>query len=308
MIKQRARVLAGFTLGALRKAADKARAIRQAETRQVRAKQRAVATSTLTGKRVLITGSTRGIGKALAEAFVQQGANVVVHGRRESVAREVAQALAKLRPSEASVVLGFGADLAQAGAGRDLVERALSELHGLDIVINNAAIHDPRRKPFWETSSEEMLGVVRVNLLAAFDVSAAAAASMLAEDVAGRIINISTTAANPSHVSNAGIASYGISKVALEGLSHYLSAESQHVTVTTIRPGTIDTDMVAPLFSLDRRWRMLPPESMVPPILHLACAPHAQVHGRIFEQLELMNMLASDPIYESTEDSAASAP
>lgn len=253
----------------------------------------------LAGKRVLITGYTRGIGRALADGFAAQGARIVVHGRREEDARRAASAISADRPSGAGAV-GIGADLSVAGAGRGLVERALAEWGGLDVVVNNAALHHPRRKPIWATSSEEMHQVLRVNVLAPFDVSAAAAASMLAQGIAGRIVNISSGAANPANVASVGVASYGISKFAVEGLSCYLAAEVPGITVTTLRPAGVDTDMVKPLFARDERWLMLPPESVVPAVLHLATAPRALVHGKVFEQLALLAELAGGAAGGST--------
>jgi NAD(P)-dependent dehydrogenase (short-subunit alcohol dehydrogenase family) len=250
--------------------------------------------SRLVGKRVLITGSTRGIGRALADGFARQGATVVVHGRREVDARQTASAISGPQLSNLRAV-GIGADLSSAGAGRRLVDRAISELGGLDLVVNNAAIHDPTRKPIWVTSSEEMHEILRVNVLAPFDVSVSAIAGMLARGIEGRVINISTDAANPAQVAAGGVASYGISKFAVEGLSCYLAAEAPGITVATLRPGAIDTDMVRPLFPRDERWLMLPPESVVPAVLHLATAPREHVHGRVFEQLTLLRELAEEP-------------
>jgi NAD(P)-dependent dehydrogenase (short-subunit alcohol dehydrogenase family) len=261
---------------------------------------RAVESETLAGKRVLITGSTRGIGRALATAFARQGASVVVHGRSESDVQRAAVAIAQAAET-ADRVRGVAVDLAQAGAGRGLVDRAVKELGGLDVVINNAGIHDATRKPIWSTSSEEMLRTLTVNCLAAFDVSVAAGRSMMAQGTAGRIVNISTGAADSRHISDKGIASYGISKIALEGLSEYLAAESHVVTVTTLRPDTIATEMVSPLFPPEERWKMLPPDSLVPAVMHLVCAPREEVHGKVFEHVALIRMLASRTEATSSE-------
>ena len=284
-------VLAGMTIAAIRKVTVQVRETLEVD-RSLASAARATRSETVAGKRVLITGSTRGIGRALAKAFVHSNALVVVHGRREDDVRRMVVELAHVaRASDR--VRGVAVDLAEPGAGRDLVERAVSELGGIDVVINNAAIHYPTRKPIWSTSSEELLHTFAVNCLAVFDVSVAASRCMMAQGVAGRIVNISSGAADSRHISDAGIASYGISKIALEGLSAYLAAEADAVTVTTLRPDTIATDMVVPLFPPEQRWKMLSPDSMVPVVMHLVCAPREQVHGKVFEQLALIRSLAS---------------
>ena len=290
-MKRLMQVLAGMTIAATRKLAVQVGDTLEVD-RYLASAARAVESETVAGKRVLITGSTRGIGRALAVAFAGRGARVIVHGRNDSDVRHVAVAIAHGREA-ADRVRGVAVDLSRPGAGGELVERAVKEFGGLDIVINNAGIHDPARKPIWSTSSEEMLRTLVVNCLAAFDVSVAAGRSMMAQGVSGRVLNISSGAADSRKVRDSGIASYVISKIALEGLSEYLAAETHLITVTTLRPNSIATEMVVPLYPLEQRWRMLPPDSMIPAVMHLVCAPREQVHGKVFEQLALIRSLAS---------------
>jgi NAD(P)-dependent dehydrogenase (short-subunit alcohol dehydrogenase family) len=290
-MQQTVRLIAGHAVGALRKAFEKLREPQRTQQLWAAARSSAADSGQIAGKRVLITGSTRGIGRALADGFAAAGASVAIHGRSESDASAAAAAIRQARlPS--GTIAAIARDLASAGAGRVLVERAIQELGGLDIVINNAAIHDPIRKPVWTTSSEEMLEVLKVNLLAPFEVSAAAITNMLKSGVAGRIINMSSSVADPGHIEDRGIASYGVSKIALEGLSQYLAAEAKDVTVTILRPATVATDMVAPLFTADQRWKLPLPESIVPAALYLATAPRSEVHGRVFEQAALTEQLS----------------
>jgi len=293
----RVRVLAGLALAAARKVGEKLSAATQQQELASAAQAQLERSCELQGSRVLITGSTRGIGLALAEAFLHRGAKLAVHGRDESSARTTAEKLCAAVVG--SRAIGLGADLSAPGAGRRLVERASEALGGLDVVINNAAIHDPERKPIWATRSEEMHEVLKVNLLAPFEICAAATALMRQCAVAGRIVNISTGAARVANVSDNGIATYAVSKFGLEALSAFLAAENPAITVTTLRPDTIDTDMVASLFPLDQRLRMLPPQSVVPAALYLASAPREDVHGKVFEQLQLVQQLARGQSIES---------
>ena len=82
-------------------------------------------------------------------------------------------------------------------------------------------------------------------------------------------------------------------------MSAFLAAANADITVSTLRPDTIDTDMVAPLFPLDHRLRMLPAQSVVPAVLYLATAPRAEVHGKVFEQLQLVEQLAREQRVQS---------
>lgn len=287
-MQQRIRSIAGLAVGAVRKGLEKLSEPARAQQLTAAARQ-VIESSALAGKKILITGSTRGIGRALAEGFAAEGASVAIHGRRQSDARDAASAIASSRPRK---IIGVWADLAAPGAGRDLAAQAISGLGGLDLVINNAGIHDPTRKPIWATSTDELMRLLQVNLVAAFDVAVAAIPTMLERGQGGRIINISTGVASPTHIVDTGIASYGISKIALEGFSQYLAAESKELTITTLRPATLATDMVVPLFSVDQRWRLMPPESIVPAALYLATAPRDAVHGRVFDQKSLTQQLA----------------
>ena len=297
-MQTQARVLAGLALAAVRKIGERLRAATQQRELHCAAQARFDQSFPLQASRVLITGSTRGIGLALAEAFVRRGAQVAVHGRSEAAARAAASTLCAAA-GPGSNAIGLGADLSLPGSGRRLVQAAWDGLGGLDMVINNAAIHDPERRPICSTPSEQMHEVLKVNLLAPFEICAAATALMRERSVAGRILNISTGAARPQNVSDNGIATYAVSKFGLEALSAFLAAENQQITVTTLRPDTIDTDMVAALFPLDQRLRMLPPESVVPAVLYLASAPRAAVHGKVFEQLQLVEQLARAQPIES---------
>jgi NAD(P)-dependent dehydrogenase (short-subunit alcohol dehydrogenase family) len=291
-MQRTARVVAGYAVGALRKGFNKLREAAKTQQLVAAAHARVADSRHIAGKRILITGSTRGIGRALADGFASAGANVAIHGRREADVFATATAIREARTPSGEIV-GIAADLAIAGAGRTLVAQAIRELGGLDLVINNAGIHDPKRKAIWSTSTEEMCALLQVNMLAAFDTSVAAINSMLEHGTAGRIINISTGVANPAHIADNGIASYGVSKIALEGLSHYLAAESKALTVTTLRPATLATDMIVPLFTADERWRLMPPETIVPAAMYLATAPRDEVHGRVFEQMALVEQLAA---------------
>ena len=102
----------------------------------------------LAGKAALVTGSTRGIGRVIAEVLANEGAALIVTGRHDV---DVARTVSELEVTGASVV-GFSADLANPAGARRLAEQTLAEVPQLDILVNNAGMS--RRESFWEVSDE----------------------------------------------------------------------------------------------------------------------------------------------------------
>ena len=232
------------------------------------------------GKVVLITGSTRGIGRAAARAFAERNALVMVHGRdkmrAEVVAADICRAGGRAR--------GYAGDLALPGESRRLVEAMIRDGGSLDVLINNAAILPPPVLPPWATDDAEWRRVVAINVLAPFEASVAAVRWMLEAKRPGRIINVSSEVANLRKPPPLGCASYGISKIALEGVAAYLAAEARALGIvfTTLRVPTSDTEMIKSRYD----WQSRPPprDPALAAVMYLwaATAPAATVHGRIY--------------------------
>ena len=141
----------------------------------------------LTGKAALVTGSSSGIGEAIALRFAREGADVAVHYHRGGDrARAVAAEIEKL--GRKSVALG--ANVGDAGGGRGLVRDAHAALGRLDILVNSAGVEV--REPFVDVSEEHFDLVLGVNLKGAFFAAQAAAKLMIAAGDGGRIINVSS--------------------------------------------------------------------------------------------------------------------
>ncbi|MGW7430610.1 SDR family NAD(P)-dependent oxidoreductase [Streptomyces sp. NPDC054861] len=194
------------------------------------------------GRRVLVSGASRGLGRAVAQAFAAQGDRVAVHyGTRADEARET---LGSLDGTGHALV---GGDLADP-AGAAAVEAAAAEaLGGIDVLVNNAAVNLPH--PPVETPYEEWAEIwqrhVSVNLLATANLSHLAARRMIGQGGGGRIVNIGSRGAfrgEPDHPA------YGATKAAVHALGQSLAvALAPHgIGVASVAPGFFATERVAP--------------------------------------------------------------
>ncbi|MFD7920572.1 SDR family NAD(P)-dependent oxidoreductase [Streptomyces sp. NPDC059740] len=194
-----------------------------------------------TGRRVLVTGASRGIGRALARAFAANGDRVAVHhgSRRE----DAAATLASLQGEGHLLV---GADLSEAARAADLVDEVVTVFGGVDVVVNNAAVniaHPPASTSFagWTAAWDRH---VAVNLLATAHVSHRAAHHMIEQGGGGRIVNVGSRGAfrgEPDHPA------YGATKAAVHALGQSLAlALAPHgIAVASVAPGFVATERVA---------------------------------------------------------------
>jgi 3-oxoacyl-[acyl-carrier protein] reductase len=188
---------------------------------------------------VLVTGASRGIGRAVAQAFADQGDRVALH-HRDSAAH--AEAVLATLPGGGHTVVQ--ADLADADAVRQMVEAAVAGLGGLDVLVNNAGIYLPH--PITEVSYEQWQDAWRqtlaVNLTGAANVTWCAVQHM--KLTGGRIVNVTSRGAfrgEPAHPA------YGASKAGLNAFGQSLARALAPfgIAVSTVAPGFVDTDMAA---------------------------------------------------------------
>ena len=191
----------------------------------------------LQNKVAFITGARRGIGRAIALKFAQEGADVVL------VARSAPEELAQEIQSLGRRALPLAVDVADASACEAAIKQAVSEFGKIDILVNNAGITDDGL--LLRMKLEQWQRVLDVNLSGTFYCTKAAVRPMLKGE-GGRIINITSVV---GQMGNAGQANYAASKAGIIGFTKSIARElgSRGITCNAIAPGFITTDMTAEL-------------------------------------------------------------
>ena len=195
----------------------------------------------MANRTILVTGASRGIGRAIAQAFAEQGDRVAVHHRDSArLAADVAAGLA----GDGHVVVQ--ADLTDPDDARRMVDRAWDVLGGLDVLVNNAGVftaHPITEVSYaeWQAAWQQTLGV---NLVGPANVTWCVVQHMVSEKRPGRIVNVSSRGAFRGEP---GQPAYGASKAGLNAFGQSLAiALAPHgITVATVAPGFVDTDMAS---------------------------------------------------------------
>jgi len=189
----------------------------------------------LAGKTALVTGASRGIGLAIAEAYAAEGASLVVNGRDRATLERVA---ADLAARHGVAVRPGPCDVTDRDAVRAMVAAA-EAWRPLDILVNNAGIHIPQR--FVDYTFDEFRAVMESNVYSVFHVTQAVVPGMVARG-GGRIVNLASTAGKWGSRNQSA---YNASKHAVVGLTRSLGLElaAQGVLVNAICPWIVDTDM-----------------------------------------------------------------
>jgi len=186
------------------------------------------------GKVVVVTGGGAGIGRTYAHRFAAKGAAVVIADLDESAAGRVVDELA----AQGARGLPHPMDVTDPDAVTAMAQRAVAELGGIDVLVNNAGIHlDHAQLPFTIDAVPQWRAVLDVNVLGALICAAACRPAMAARG-GGAIVNMSSMAAY------GGSGAYGVSKLALNSLTVSLAADfaSDGIRVNGIAPGLVDSE------------------------------------------------------------------
>jgi gluconate 5-dehydrogenase len=249
--------------------------------------------ASLTGSHALITGSTSGLGRAMAAALVDAGARVAVTGRSQARAETVASELG-------SGATGFELDVRDQASVEACVERVYDAFGAVDLLVNNAGLGmrtvnpgfltDPQS--FWDVSPDGFRGVIESKITGVFLVARAVAPRML-DAGAGRIVNISM---NTQTMTRRGFVPYGPAGAGVEALSRVMAADlaGTPITVNLLLPGgATATGMIPEDASGETRERLLDPSIMGPPIVWLASEDAEGFHDQRVVASEFSDWLAA---------------
>jgi NAD(P)-dependent dehydrogenase (short-subunit alcohol dehydrogenase family) len=239
-------------------------------------------TSTLQNKLIqkvaLITGATRGIGKAVATAYVHEGARVFICARHQ---QEVAATVRELRHhSTEAQVDGCAGDVGKETDVSRIVDAAIEKFQTIDTLVNNASLLGPRvtlvEYPFGEWEH-----VIRVNLNGLFLLTQQVVKRMIAQRH-GSIINVSS---GVGRVGRARWGAYAVSKFGLEGLTQVLADEVKDfgIRVNSVNPGPSRTEMRAEAYPDEDPLTLPTPEQITPIFVHLASVESENVTGQMLE-------------------------
>lgn len=235
--------------------------------------------SGIAGKRVLITGSSNGIGFAMAKALLAKGAKVLVTGSSEATLHNALEKLATINGERLSCVL----DVKSPASIQQAIDLMMNQWGGIDILINNAGIGmatlsstylmDPL--PFWKIDDDQQCkAIIDTNLLGYFLAAKAVVPVFLQQETKGRIITIGISQAG---MRRKGFSIYGASRAGSEALSHVMAEDlaGTGITVNILCPGgPTDTGQIPQDIPQQAREKLLSPDIMADATLFL-CSDHA---------------------------------
>jgi len=235
---------------------------------------------------VVITGSSKGIGLALAKAFAEKGSKVVINARSENDLNNAENILKKA----GCTVLAIQADVSTSAGAKTLIEQTLSHFGPIDVLINNAGVVGPSDKPVWQVNTEQWDEVLRVNVMAAIHCSALLASEAIKSRRPVKILNVSSGIVGHGLTH---LGPYAISKDALESVTRAYSWDSEEgiVCAVSIQPRSVRSTMTKDFYDRAEYAMMDDADAVAPVFLWAATAPAALIQGRSFSE----PLFAGDP-------------
>ncbi len=236
----------------------------------------------LRGKSALVTGASSGIGRRVAQAYAQAGADVAVAARNVEALENVA---AELAADGAGKVVPIRCDVTRPEQVNSMVDRVVAELGGIDIAVCNAGIITV--VPMLEMSPEEFQRIQDTNVTGVFLTAQAAARAMVAQGRGGVIINTASMSGSIINVPQQ-VGHYCASKAAVIHMTKAMAVElaPHNIRVNSVSPGYILTELVEPLTEYHRQWepkiplgRIGRPEELVGLYIYLASEASSYMTG-----------------------------
>jgi glucose 1-dehydrogenase len=194
----------------------------------------------LQGKVALVTGSSQGIGQAIAVRLAREGANIVIDYRSHPEGAEETLAKVKAAGTKCYMVDGHivKADLGMVGEIRQMIEETISHFGSLDILVNNAGVE--RHAPFWDVTEADYDAVLNVNLKGVFFATQEMVRYLIENNKSGKIINISSV---HEELPFPNFTAYCASKGGMKMLTRNLAVElaPHNITINNVAPGAIET-------------------------------------------------------------------
>ena len=227
----------------------------------------------LTGKNAIITGGTKGIGRAIAESLVRSGVNVSISARHE---REIERAVAELNALGGGRAAGFFCDVRDEAQVKAYFAQTVEQFGGVDILVNNAGVG--LFAPVESMSGEDFRAVIETNVCGVF-YCCHEAIPLMKQRGGGYIINISSLAGTNAHPR---LAAYNASKFGLNGFSEALMQEVRHdnIKVSYIMPGSVNTEFGGDQPSDHNSWQ-LQPDDIASAVMDLLSYPNRALASRI---------------------------
>ena len=227
----------------------------------------------LTGKTAIVTGGTRGIGRAIAKSLATAGAKVAITARNEE---ELAKTVSRLNETGAGSVAGYVCDVRDYDQVKSVFAEIVSDAGGIDILVNNAGIGI--FAPVESMSVEDFRAVLETNVFGVF-YCCHETIPIMKQRGGGYIINISSLAGTNAHPK---MAAYNASKFGLNGFSEALMQEVRHdgIKVSYIMPGSVNTEFGGDEPGDEKSWQ-LQPNDIAEVVMNLLAYPDRSLPSRV---------------------------